>query len=249
MDMESIKDQEMAMNLPLLKRFVFYQLFDPNTAKIFEYNVYKFINIIFIGVIFSIVVFSLMSFFTETNESLHYNDLLSILHIYVNVFLSLFKILRILCKTKAIWNLLDITRANFLKSRSCLLHNETINKYRETSIRISYYIFRYYLTVFITWLIIPVSLKIFVTQKNPNQRYSNIYNMRYPVSVISYNKYYYAFYIMELGFLVFNAYIATTVDIFLISICLVFISQYKVLRQAFERVGHDDTLEMFQYSK
>jgi len=117
---------------------------------------------------------------------------------------------------------------------------KTMYEYRETSIKISSYIFRYFLTVFIIWMSFPVILKIFMMPKNPNRRHTNIFNLHYPVFVNFHNQYYFIFYFMELIIETFIAYTATMVDIFLISISLVIISQYEVLRQVLESVGHDD---------
>lgn len=247
--MEGLKYHEVLINQSLLKRFFFYQLLDPNTAKIFKWNIYKCIHVVFIVTILSFIIFSLVSFLTETKESLKYIDLSSIIYTYFNFVLSLFKILRVLYKSDTIWDLLNVTRTDFLKSKPCRIYMKTMYEYRETSIKISNYIFRYFLMVFIIWMSFPVILKIFMMPKNPNQRHTNIFNLHYPVSVNFYNQCYFMFYFMELIIETFIAYAATTVDIFLISISLVIISQYEVLRQALESVGQDDKCGILLKSK
>jgi len=54
---------------------------------------------------------------------------------------------------------------------------------------------------------------------------------------------------MELIIETFIAYTATTVDIFIISISLVIISQYEVLRKALKSVEHDNKCGILQKSK
>jgi len=247
--MRESKDHEVLINQSLFKRFFFYQLLDPNTAKIFKLNVYKCIHIVFIVTILSFTIFSSVSFITETKESFKYIDLSSIISTYFSVILSLFKILQVLYKSDTIWDLLKVTRTDFLRGKRCRTYIKTMYEYRETSMKISNYILRYYLTIFFIWLSFPVILNIFMMPTNLNQRHRIIFNLHYPVSDNFFNQYYYIFYFMELIIETFITYTATTVDIFLISISLVIISQYEVLRQALESVGRDDKCEILQKSK
>lgn len=248
--MKWLQDHEVAINLALFKRYQFYHIFNPNGSKLFNYDTYKVTNVMFIVAVTSYTIFSAMCFFcTDTVNTIDSIDLLLIIFIYSVIVVSLLKITVLLYNSNQIWELFGLARFDFLTSRRCHKHLGILNKYRDRSITITNLYQNYSTMVFIIWLIVPLVLNTFVIVEGPNQRYHNIFNMKYPVSASIYNHYYYLFYLMEIAMGIFILNYSIIIDNFLISLCWVIIAQYEVITKSFESIGNNCERENFQNGK
>jgi len=98
------------------------------------------------------------------------------------------------------------------------------------------------------WMIFPLLLNIMATaDREGKQRYENILNFRFPMTIHLYNSYFFLIYIFELEVAFVIAYSWMIVDILLISIFYVFTGQYEMCAQAFKMIGHQE--EELQYGK
>jgi len=102
------------------------------------------------------------------------------------------------------------------------------------------------MTIFV-WLAFPLLLNI-MTIDGEKQRYENILNFRFPVTIHAYNYYYIFFYVIELIVTLYMGYSILVIDILLISIVYVFTAQYGIHAQAFKNIGYEQEQE-FQHSK
>lgn len=235
-----LKDEEVSINLALFKRYRFYHIFDPNSPKILNYNIYKLVNIVFIVIVTIFTIYSTLGFVIETGDTVDSIDITLTMFIYTVTALSFLKICVFLYKADHVWDLFDFTRLDFMTSNRCQDYIAVLHKYRNVSIKITNVFQNYFTGVFVTWLFAPLIFNTFIGIDNPNQRYQNIFNLRYPVNTSFYNQNFNVFYLIEIALGLFILYYSVIVDNFLISMCLSTIAQYEVLYLAFESIGHED---------
>lgn len=238
--MAPLRDDESIINMALFRRFHFYQIFNPNSLKIFDFHVSRLIGVAVAAAVLCGLVFSAFSFVADTGNTVDRMDLLLIMFVYIINGISFVKTYAFLCKADVVWDLFDLTRADFLTSNRCRRNTAVLHRRRELSIKVTNYYQYYVMVVLAVWLIIPFVVNAFVTTGSPNARYQNIFNVRYPVTASVYNQYYYVFYGFESLVGLYLLYNGTLVDNFLFSMCWTIISQYEVLNLAFASIGHDD---------
>lgn len=241
--MRSLNEHDVLINLSQFKRYCFYQLFDPNSKTIFNYNAYRIYNIVFIVIIQACIIYSAIGLYMKT-DTVDDISILLILFNYFNTILSMLKISVFIYKSDQIWDFIDLTRLDFLTSVRCRDNDKILHERREKLIKVTNFIFILAIIVFAIWMLFPS-----VIEKKPNERRQNIFNMLYPVSVVEYNQYFYFFYLIEILMGVFILYYTTMIDIFIVSFCWVTIAQYEVLGRAFESIGYEDEVNNSWISK
>lgn len=243
--MELLRNDDATINLALFKRFYFYHLFDPNSKKIFNCNVYKVICIVSILISFGIVIYSGIGLCTEPKENVNIADpqTMQVILSYGLYVSSLAKIIIFLYKTDEIWNLFINSRIDFLKNDLCQKNIAILLKYRVKSIFVTNLLFSFDMILVCSWIMFPWVFNTFVGINNPNQRYLNLVNFFFPVTTDVFNRYYCIFYVMECFFMVLLFYTSTLSDIFIMSFCWTSIAHYKIITQAFATVGHENTAE------
>lgn len=240
---------QMTLNLKYFKQYFFYQLFDPESPKLYNYNIYTTINVVFIFSVLSFMCFSMISFCIRIEDAtIDSMTLLNSINMYSIIIISSLKICVFLFKADTIWNLFDVSRIDFLSSKLCRNRITLLYEYRKKSIKYTN-LFQYIINVTLTiWLTIPLLLKFYVVPDNMNLQYCpNILNLRYPVTTSFYNQNFYTFYVMELIITVYIAYYSIFIDNFIISICMAIIAQHEIITRAFENIGHEDILENSKY--
>lgn len=240
--MSSFEIQEVAINLALYKWFRLYHIFDPNSTKVRGYHIHRVTGMFITIIVQCFILFGLLGCFVEMEDTINGFDLFVFIFFNLINFLSVFKICVFLYEANKTWDLLDSTRIRFLKSKQCEKHRNKLELVRDKSIRLTNFVFSSAAVTLLIWMIYPLVTNSFLIRaRNPlNQRYQNIFNMRYPVTIHTYNQYYYVFYGIEAIMGVYILYSSVLIDTFLVSLCWVMITQFEILKNAFENVGHKD---------
>lgn len=234
------ENNEVAFNLALFKKLHLHRLLDPNCTKIFNLQIYRLALVILIIIGLCITIFGLMGFFTKMEDNVDNIGLFLIGFSLLQSFQAVLKLSICVYKANKIWDLLDITCFNFLKSKQCIKHIIILHKYCDMSKKLTNFLSISFIGSISLWLTYPLLFNMFIltSADRKTRRYENFINLRFPVSIKMYNTHYYIFYLMEaeIGFLA--TYGAVMIDVFLISIYCVIIAQYKILAKAFEKIGH-----------
>ncbi|XP_060852031.1 uncharacterized protein LOC132930274 [Rhopalosiphum padi] len=243
--MNKLRAEEVVVNLELMKRSMIYHIFNPNGSKIFNCNrLLFFLYGVFLN---SIFVYSASGFFVEMEDTLTYIDFSVIIFVMINFFLCSWRFCIFLYNFEIIYDLFNVSRFNFFKSKHCCKNINVLFGYRDRTIKITNYVFVFSTTVMLQWILYPLVLIAFTTPEDENIRQQNIMNLRYPVSTHNYNQYYFIFYFMEVILALFTMYAMILPDILLISWCWAIIAQQEVLTQAFKSIGLEDNSQIAYY--
>jgi len=243
--MSSLESDEVAFNLKLFKLFRFYHLFDPLSKKLCNVNVYHIAWYIINCVIGCIIIFGLLGYFTEMEDVIDSIFHIQLMFCFLLYSLSLLKIITFLYKANNIWDLLRVTHIHFLTSTQCQAHIGILHKHRNISIKITNLISGFAILTTLEWILFPLVLRLFskTDANDSNQRFENIFNFRFPVTVSEYNNYYFIFYILESFIAIFMLYVYVVTDLFFISVCYVIIAQYEIIKRAYEVVNCEPSSE------
>lgn len=237
--MNTLENQDVVINLALFQRFGFYQIFDPNTIKyMFNCNIYKLTLVILSATVLCINCFGLLGLILNMKSVVDHFALFQIIIIHQQCFLSMLKVSVYIYNADKIWDSLDIARLCFLTSTKCYKYINIHHKYREKSVNITKVLFFVFCITILFWLAIPLFI-FMISSNNKLQRYENISNIPFPVSVHVYNDYYFIFYAMELIQTIYFLYATLFIDIYIISISYVLIAQYEIIVRAFGNVGYE----------
>lgn len=237
--------EDVAFNLSLFKKLRLHQLLDTNSSKLFILQVYQLGLVILIIIGFCITIFGLMGFFVQMDDTVDDMGLFLIGFLLLQSFQAVVKLSICVYKANKIWDLLDITYFNFLKSKKCIEHIKILYNYCDMSTKLTNFLSISFVGSISLWLTYPLFFNMFILTSTDrlNRRFENFINLRFPVSINEYNSHYYLFYLMEaeIGFLA--TYGAVMIDVFLVSIFCVIIAQYKILTKTFENIGHNIKLK------
>lgn len=233
--MGSTKIQQVAINLELLIRCRFYQMFNPNGIKIKNWNVYQLVCITLTAIAQLVIVYATFGFFVETDDYFTDIELIVIVGVHIENYICLLKISVFLYHSNTIWDLFDVARFNFLTSKLCRNNIKLLNKSRDTSIKLTNAYSILTLGIMIQWLLFPIVINKFIAPESVNHRLHNIFNFRFPVTLHNYNNYYVIFCVMEIIVAMFFLYVLLVIDVFLISLCWVINGQHEVLTLAFKQ--------------
>lgn len=241
--MSSFTIHEVAFNLVLFKRLRFYHIFDPNSARFYNHNIYRLIYVISTLFVIGINLYGLLGFIVKMEDTVEEIKLIQILFVHMHCFLSFIKMGVCIYNADKIWDLLDVTRTNFMKSIQCSKHMKILNEYQKSSIKITNFLYVLLKITVLLWMVFPLLFNIrslMKTSRDCAQRYDNVFNFRFPVTINVYNYYFSFFYIIETTVLLVIAYSLLLIDTLLISIVYVLIAQYEILTLAFKYIGHDE---------
>jgi len=131
--MDSLDDHEVVINLSLFKYSYLLNLLNPKSLKMFKYNVYHLVATLVSLSILCLIAFSIYSFVTMSYSN---NNVINYLttYIYLKIMFVLVKVSFIIYYSDTIWDLLNVTRINFLSSHKCAKHNAILHQYRNLSI-------------------------------------------------------------------------------------------------------------------
>jgi len=78
------------------------------------------------------------------------------------------------------------------------------------------------------------------TEPNTAHRHKNIINIKFPVTVKTYNNYYFVFYLMEVAVGFCIVYGSVLIDAYLMSFCWIISAQYQSVTKAFTTFGYNE---------
>lgn len=243
---DASKDNDVIMNLKLLKRIRCYRLIDPSGKNFFGYNINRLLFAVIMVINYALTVYANMGFLFNVDYTLNYADFLLIIFADMEVVLVFFKICLFFYRVDKLTYLLDVDRIKFFTSKLCRKNNKILYSYRNTIKKCTetYYIF---VTVVASqWILFPLISTVFFADGNVNSniRNPNIMNMPFPISTHTYNQYYVVFYAIEMIFAIFFLYCSNLLDILLLSYGWIVSFQYEVLLLGFKDLGHGNTQAM-----
>ncbi|XP_050528298.1 odorant receptor 94a-like [Daktulosphaira vitifoliae] len=212
-------------------------LIDPNSPKMFGFNVYHIIAtfiLIFLSIIMS---FCIAGLYFWSYNIVTFSTLIEII---INGCFMVYKILTVMRYSKNIWNLLNFTRIDFMKY---MYHDRgVLEKCRERSLRSTNLFSLMCYCICLVWTIIPLILRNhYLTIKTRDgiviKYHLNVYSVSFMVSETFYNDNFYAFYLIESIFGMCSLHCSVLYDIFLISACYALSSQLKTLNNSYKLLG------------
>lgn len=249
--MSSFNKDEVAFNIVLFKKLRFHHFFDPDSPKVFNFNVYQLTLILSLAIsLTSICGLGLFQFwfYIKMDHGNSNNDFFGVLYALLNTVLSTCKVIICMRNANKIWNLLDVTRVSFLTSTRCLEHIDVFQEYRSLSIRITDFLIDLASVLLSMWFALPILCNTFRDTSDDVEHFNeNLSNLLFPVSVHNYNRYYFIFYTIEAVQTVIILYPMMMLDMLLISISCVLIAHYEIHILAYENVGNDQHVQNGMY--
>jgi len=231
------KDEYYAMSFTLLKSIGFYQMVNPNSPKMFGYNIYHLIHISLVVFTSAVAVIGLTGLVYNNDDSLKkgFQDM-QILFIMSCLTIGNMKVIIIICNANKIWKTFDVEHQSFFSNKYCHRNHFKIKDCREHSRRtLTWYIF-IFLTAAVFWVLSPKIVNTNETATNKFIRKINILNLKYPIKLETYNTYYNAFYVIEAIFCLYGVFGLVVFDIFLLARLKLISTQYDILSSAYENI-------------
>lgn len=223
--------------MELFKRFRFYNIFDPNGTKLFGRNVYRLTFIAYTLFVVCTFIYGMLGYFLEMEDATTVADAIVMAAMYSEEFQILWQSCVFLYHADVVCEVFDVGRLNFLKSKGCTESVSTLRDEQSRSKKITNWYFVLAGLILVQWSMSPVVRSWFETSRDPDRRALNIINLRFPVTVAAYNKYYDVFYAIEVLISVYTMYSLIMFDVYTISVCRVIAVQYEILSRAFQSVG------------
>lgn len=184
--------------------------------------------------------FEVLDFFFSMKYTNGFTDQMMFWFYFITNVLCTLKFCVFINRASDVWNILNIANIHFFKSQQCRENKRKLNECKTKILKISKYVFYLYFTVIILWVIAPLvaNAKKKLNQ-NQNGFYKNILNLWYPVTINTFNQYFYFFYITEFVVVICLRY-SIFIDNFILCFSLFINTQYKILTQAFSNIGQQD---------
>lgn len=247
MDTDGYNSRNVAINLALLQRLRFYHVCDPNSKRIFGYNVYWLSCVLICLFVQSLVIFGTTGLFVKMEDTLLQLgsiDIFTNILVITNFYVCLWKTTVMLYKPNEIWDVIKVSRINFFTSEYCTRNIKILFECRNRTIKLTnFYSFLVFFVGF-QWAVYPIMVLLFKNY-NKDYRMKNIFDMQYPfITLHAYNQYFYVFYVNEFLIILYLMYTTAMIDTFLMSFCWIIMAQYKILYRAFEDIGNKDTSQI-----
>ncbi|XP_060876717.1 uncharacterized protein LOC132949713 [Metopolophium dirhodum] len=237
--MSTLKDDDVAINLKLLKQCQFYQIFDPSEIMIYGWNVHQLFYIVYTGVVQCFIIYGSVGLFSEDTDNKI--DYFLITFTNLNILISFWRLTVYLYNANKVSDLFNVTRYDFFTSEQCVKYKTTLYNYRDKIRQFTNWYVILSIVVTIQWLMFPIAINMLTTSENLNVRYQNILNLNFGVTAYTYNQYFVIFYIIEVNLTLYIAYIFIMTNVLLISFCSAIMSQQDILVQAFKNLGHENS--------
>lgn len=229
--------RDVAFNSQLFNMLRFVQLFDPNGPTFLNFNFHRLIGVLSIVTILCITVIGTLGFAVESEDPVDNIGLLLLLFVFLHDFLSIIKISFFIWKTEKIWELFDLARMNFIENRQCLKYITILSACRNRSVTITNFLCGYATAIIVLWFVYPLGANAFMVMHDVrDQRFENVFNLRYPVTIYVYNSYYFVFYAIEVVLGMFIVYGIIIFNCILISFSCIIIGHCEIYTLAFENV-------------
>lgn len=238
----------LAVNLTPFKRLGFYSLFKPAANIIGNLNVCRVFGALLILGAQIVIVYGLLGLYSIGSDGSIDHTVRELMSPYLIEFLCLVKTVTFVCKANSIWQMISVADSDFLAGTQCLRHVAVLQWYRGRSVMIINVLSGFAILAGAQWALFPiVSNTLFMEdngQWSRQNRFENIVNFRYSVTVDMYNDRYLLFYAGELLVAVFFVYVNALFNVFFISFCCDIIARYEMIARAFENVGHNKNLSL-----
>lgn len=238
--MDVLNDNEVIINMKLLKQSRFYSLIDPNGKRILGYSIYRLVFIIIFITVHTLVVYSNLGLFVEVNYELSNIEFFLIIFADLLNFLTFYKTCILLYYVDKIMDLFDVTQINFLTSKHCRKNKDILYGYRNTINKFTNFYCIFCMVVIFQWIVFAFLGHVFATDKNADNRIPSVINMPFPVSIRVFNQYYGIFFVFESVMGIFLLYCVLMIDTYLLSYGWIIIAQYEVVALAFKGIEHED---------
>lgn len=235
-------EKNYAFDLTLFKTIGYYQMVDPNSKKIFGFNICNVINITLVIFTSIMTVIGLSGFLYKfdnvTSEENSFKNIQMFFYLSC-IWLGNLKIATTVYNADAIWNLFNVAHESFLSNKYC--KQDKIYKFHDSGKQFAR-IFPWYFLMFImtalAWSIVPIVVNnqaaINETQNNENIYMTNIANLRYPITVKTYNTFYNGFYALEFIMVWYCAYGLVVFDLFIVALLQLLATHYEMISSAYE---------------
>lgn len=233
-------EETLAINLKLFKLIGFYQIIDPNSPTLFGYNIYKLVNCVLIVITTTITVVGMSGnvIGADDLEDHDFKDLQLLFYIGCMTIVYV-KLIMVMRHSEQIFHLFTVTRKSFLTSKHCKKNwHKIVNCGRQFRRIFPFYFFFFFMTG-ILWTSMPVIINNYtdigkVQNDMSVGRKRNIVNLRFPVSVSTYNTFYGVFFSVECLLVSYCTFGLVTFDLFLIALLLITSGHYEVVSSAYE---------------
>ncbi|XP_050525975.1 uncharacterized protein LOC126896875 isoform X2 [Daktulosphaira vitifoliae] len=224
-------------NIPLALLLGQYYILNPKSSKLFGYNILHIIFVTFVAIVF--VVFTCtfpISLYILINDT---NQLAMEIFSVINVTFSCCKIVTIIRNSTRLWNLLEVTRIDFIIKNG----SNSLQKCRVKLIKFTYTTFLFYmmqlLWIYFTYLNRHNFQKIKFKGNIYKEYKTNFFQLYMPVSEYSYNiKYFKYIYIFEFVTAFNFVYFTTFFDMIVMPICICLSGQLSAIGESYSSVGH-----------
>lgn len=236
--MNTLKDDDVAINLKLLKQCQFYQIFDPSGIMIYGWNVHQIFYTVYTGVVQCFIIYGSVRLFSEDTDNKV--DYFLIIFANLNILISFSRLIVYLYYSNKVTDLFNVTRYDFFTSEQCVKYKTTLYIYRHKISQFTNWYVILGILVTIQWLMFPIVINMFTISENLNVRYQSILNLNFGVSAHTYNQYFVIFYLVEVNTILYCTYIFMMTHLLLVSFCSAIMSQQDILVQAFKNLGHEN---------
>lgn len=215
----------------------FYRLLDPDGARVFGYHACTAALVAFLSAVQCVTVFGVLGFFAAADPppppSSASTSQFEIAVILANCTLSSLKMYTLVANSAAVRELFRtgcMRRAARDPPVAAALERRCARAAAVTG-----WIARSFLAGLLLWAAGPF---VAPAPTEPPPRRPNVVNIRFPVTVRAYNRFYLAFYAMELAVGFCIVYGSVLVDAYLMSFCWIVAAQYQSVAAAYERFAH-----------
>lgn len=219
-----------------------YQLFDPNTHKLFGCNVFK------LGGVIEIIYLALVIVACFTSVYYYLYDFVLVVKYIVFTIAALFafvKLYFIIRNADALWEFVSFTSIHFLsfgnRRESVLVRARSISITISNVYTISWI---FVLAVYVFPPIIAVGdnrIRIKTNDVAHDEYRYNVLNLiLFPVTVEFYNDNFTLFYLIETTALIFYCHSMLIYDCLIISMCITIKHQLKTIALSYSELGHND---------
>lgn len=237
--MDATKENQYIFNWKLAKYMGIYQILNPETVKIFGYNVYHvfaFFGVLCLSSISMLCPFGMVQLIKEENFFTFY------LGCVINLLFSCYKMIIIAYHSKDIWDCIDVTSLNLLSYHH--YDRNIFRNWRKRSIRTSYISIVSTMLAFCFWILSPIVFhNTIMTIKHDDGSSSNyrmnIFNMYIFASDVTYNKYFNTFFFIEIILAVWYFYFTIIFEVLMVMMCSALSCQLETISSRINLLGHD----------
>jgi len=232
-------EHQFIINMKLMKLTGLYQLLDPNTVKLFGYNIFKLGGILVIVYLAFVLLASSMS--------IHYlYDFTAIVKYILTIVAMLFAMIKmyfIIRNSDLLWEFIGFTSIHFLSfddhRKNILINARTISLTATNTFTI-HWIFISAVYIFPSIIVEDNYIKIKSENETYNEFRYNVINLKYPVTAEFYNNNFLMFNLIEILTILFYFHSMIIYDYLIISMCIAITYQLKTISLSYSELGYND---------